>query len=305
MRKPAGESESWWYSQTKMDIPCIVWQSGDCFGFMRCEIMPCCVLGMLELPDISIAAALPLSSPRPLIVCSANWHYSRSSIFKMHLSTSSLLSGLTLLASLNASVLALPLESSANTVQTTNPFHESLFSCPAASWPKVKLGHENRAQEPSKDLKKILSQISPRRIEATIRKLVSFGTRHTLSTQANATYGIGAARNWIESEFKRYANASDGRLTVEVVGYDQQPDGRRILFPVRISDVVATLKGEGDPERVYVVSGHYDSINSDVLDYKGIAPGANDEYVHFYLPFLSFSIFGSLYAVSGTEKLMA
>lgn len=191
---------------------------------------------------------------------------------------SGLLSGLALLASLHAFVLGLPRE---YTIAMSNPFHESLFSCPAASWPRVKLGSENTPQEPSKDLKKILSQISPKRIEATIRKLVSFGTRHTLSTQTNATYGIGAARDWIESEFQRYANASDGRLTVKVVGYDQQPDGNRIPFPVRISDVVATLKGEGDPERVYVVSGHYDSRNSDPLDYKGIAPGANDEYVQY------------------------
>ncbi|KAF3891991.1 Peptide hydrolase [Trichophyton interdigitale] len=187
---------------------------------------------------------------------------------------SGLLSGLALLASLHAFVLGLPRE---YTIAMSNPFHESLFSCPAASWPRVKLGSENTPQEPSKDLKKILSQISPKRIEATIRKLVSFGTRHTLSTQTNAKYGIGAARDWIESEFQRYANASDGRLTVKVVGYDQQPDGNRIPFPVRISDVVATLKGEGDPERVYVVSGHYDSRNSDPLDYKGIAPGANDD----------------------------
>lgn len=66
-------------------------------------------------------------------------------------------------------------------------------------------------------------------------------------------------------------------MTVEVVGYEQQPDGDRVHFPVVISDVVATLKGSEDPERVYIVSGHYDTRVSDPNDYTGDAPGANDE----------------------------
>ncbi|KAK2810264.1 hypothetical protein FQN49_008547 [Arthroderma sp. PD_2] len=195
----------------------------------------------------------------------------------MHASIKGLIAGLWILVSFNAFVLSKPFEGSVCANGPTNPFHESLFYCPAASWPRVKLGSPNKPQEPSKDLKKILSQISPKRIETTIRKLVSFGTRHTLSTQTNATYGIGAARDWIASEFQRYANASDGRLTVEVIGYEQQPDGERILFPVRISDVVATLKGDQEPERVYVVSGHYDTIPSSTIDYMTDAPGANDD----------------------------
>ncbi|KAI1980227.1 hypothetical protein LOZ51_002319 [Ophidiomyces ophidiicola] len=153
----------------------------------------------------------------------------------------------------------------------------SLFSCPAASWPPTKARTPNKPQTPSKELQSILSQISPTRIEASIRKLVSFGTRHTLSTQTNATYGIGAARDWIAAEFKRYANASDGRLSVDVVGYEQQPDGSRVPFPVRISDVVATLKGTEEPERIYLISGHYDSRVSNANDYTSFAPGANDD----------------------------
>nr|AJD23170.1 peptidase M28 [Onygena corvina] len=193
----------------------------------------------------------------------------------MHFLISSLLAGLFIVVC-NAFVVSQPRVLSCSR-GLNDPFHDSLFNCPAASWPQVKLGSPNKPQEPSKDLQRILSQISPKRIEATVRKLVSFGTRHTLSTQTNSTYGIGAARNWIESEFQRYANASDGRLSVKVIGYEQQPDGNRILFPVRISDVVATLKGETEPERVYVVSGHYDSIPSSPIDYKTDAPGANDD----------------------------
>lgn len=176
---------------------------------------------------------------------------------------------------------------SAQPFKTPNPARDvldeftrgSIFSCPAASWPPTKAGAPNKPQDPSKELKSILAQISPKRVEASVRKLVSFGTRHTLSTQTNATHGIGAARDWIASEFKRYAKASDGRLSVDVIGYEQQPDGGRIPFPVRISDVVATLKGTEEPERIYLISGHYDSRVSNVNDFTSFAPGANDEYV--------------------------
>ncbi|TGJ87284.1 hypothetical protein E0Z10_g1474 [Xylaria hypoxylon] len=152
----------------------------------------------------------------------------------------------------------------------------SIFTCPASSWPPNTIGKLNQPQQPSPDLASILAHVDPGRIEATIRKLVSFGTRHTLSTQTSKTRGIGAARDWIHAEFQKYANASDGRLTVETVGYVQQPDGSRVPFATRISDVVATLKGT-DENRLYVVSGHYDSRNTNILDYEGDAPGADDD----------------------------
>ncbi|EEP76572.1 conserved hypothetical protein [Uncinocarpus reesii 1704] len=183
-------------------------------------------------------------------------------------------------------LLFLCLLASAQPLTTPNPARalpdaltggSSIFSCPAASWPPTRIGSPNRPQRPSRELRSILSQISHKRIEASILKLVSFGTRHTLSTQTNATHGIGAARDWIASEFKRYADASDGRLSVDVIGYEQQPDGNRIPFPVRISDVVATLKGTEEPERIYLISGHYDSRVTDVNDYTSFAPGANDD----------------------------
>ncbi|KAI0817867.1 hypothetical protein GGR55DRAFT_622344 [Xylaria sp. FL0064] len=150
------------------------------------------------------------------------------------------------------------------------------FACPAASWPPNTIGKANEPQQPSEDLASILARVDPARIEATIKKLVSFGTRHTLSTQTSKTRGIGAARDWIHAEFQRYADASDGRLSVETVGYVQQPDGDRVPFATRISDVVATLKGT-DENRLYVVSGHYDTRVSDVLNYKDDAPGADDD----------------------------
>lgn len=153
----------------------------------------------------------------------------------------------------------------------------SIFTCAATSWPPTTVGGPNEPQAPSADLTSILAQVNATNIESTILKLVSFGTRHTLSIQNSTTRGIGAARDWIHSEFQRYADASDGRLTVETVGYMQQPDGNRILFPVLISDVVATLHGTETPERLYVVSGHYDSRVSDALNYESDAPGADDD----------------------------
>ena len=78
---------------------------------------------------------------------------------------------------------------------------------------------------------------------------------------------------------RSFAAASNGQMEVTVPSYVQQPDGDRILFPVRISDVVATLKGSVDPGRYYVVSGHYDTRCSDPNDFECDSPGADDEYV--------------------------
>lgn len=122
----------------------------------------------------------------------------------------------------------------------------------------------------------MLNEVDPENIEATILKLVSFGTRHTLSTQNSTTRGIGAARDWIASEMRKYAESSEGRMTISVPGYIQGV-ASRIPFPTRISNVVARLEGSLDPSRVYVISGHYDSRVTDVLNYDADAPGANDD----------------------------
>ncbi|KAI0512558.1 hypothetical protein F5B22DRAFT_648662 [Xylaria bambusicola] len=151
-----------------------------------------------------------------------------------------------------------------------------VFACSASSWPPNTIGKANEPQQPSEDLTAILAAVDPARIQATIEKLVSFGTRHTLSSQTSKTRGIGAARDWIHAEFQRYADMSDGRLSVKTVGYVQEPDGNRVTFATRISDIVATLKGT-DENRLYVISGHYDTRNTNVLDYEGDAPGADDD----------------------------
>jgi hypothetical protein len=137
-------------------------------------------------------------------------------------------------------------------------------------------GRRVRPQQPNAELRAILRRISPQRIEANVRKLVSFGTRHTLSSQDDPNRGIGAARDWIAAEMTSYAAASGGRMTVTVPSYIQPP-APRIPTPTRISNVVATLTGSVDPNRTYVVTGHYDSRVTDVLNATSDAPGANDD----------------------------
>ena len=124
----------------------------------------------------------------------------------------------------------------------------------------------------------VVRQISPENIEASIRKLVSFGTRHTLSATTSETHGIGAARRWLQEEFERYAKDSGGRLAVSLDQFTQ-PAGERNPQPVQVVNVVATLPGE-QPEsrdRIYVVSGHYDSRVSDPMNSTADAPGADDD----------------------------
>lgn len=127
-----------------------------------------------------------------------------------------------------------------------------------------------------------LKEISPTRIQANIEKLVSFGTRSTLSAQDPASIsagrGIGAAREWIRSEFERYSKDCGGCLEVKTDSFTEAP-ADRIPQPTQITNVYAVLKGT-DPDsarRIVLVTGHYDSRNSDTLDVKGDAPGANDD----------------------------
>ena len=139
-------------------------------------------------------------------------------------------------------------------------------------------GHDRPplSQPPDRELRAILRAVDPRRIEANVRKLVSFGTRHTLSTQDDPAHGIGAARDWILAEMGKYAAGSDGRMTVELQSY-VQPPADRIPVPTRITNVLATIRGSVAPERVYVISGHYDSRVTDVMDATSFAPGADDD----------------------------
>jgi Zn-dependent M28 family amino/carboxypeptidase len=127
-----------------------------------------------------------------------------------------------------------------------------------------------------------LKQISAERIQSNIEKLVSFQTRLTISAQDPASiaagHGIGAAREWIKSEFERYSKDCGGCLEVKTDSFTENPMDR-IPQPTVITNVYAVLKGT-DPERakgIVLVTGHYDSRNSNDQDPTGIAPGANDD----------------------------
>lgn len=132
------------------------------------------------------------------------------------------------------------------------------------------------SQSPDAELRALLRKVDPARLEATVRKLVSFGTRHTLSAQDDPVRGIGAARDWIFDTLQGYAAASGGRLTVEKQSF-VQPVSSRIPVPTVITNVIATLRGAREPNRTYVVTGHYDSRVTDVLDSTSDAPGADDD----------------------------
>ena len=125
---------------------------------------------------------------------------------------------------------------------------------------------------------RMLAEIDARNIEKAIRKLVSFGTRNTLSAQDNPTRGIGASRDWLYSEFQKAAQQSEGRMTVVKQTFEQ-PKAARIPSPTMLTNVVATLKGTQphSEQRVYVVSGHYDSMCGSPTDGNCDAPGANDD----------------------------
>jgi hypothetical protein len=130
--------------------------------------------------------------------------------------------------------------------------------------------------KPNPEIQRIVAEINAKNIENTIRKLVSFGTRNTLSEQDNPTRGIGAARDYLFTEFQKISADCGNCLTVEKQTF-LQPKANRIPEPTNLTNVVATLRGTTDPERIYVVSGHYDSMCTSPTDAKCDAPGANDD----------------------------
>ncbi|MBS1810196.1 MAG: M28 family metallopeptidase [Acidobacteria bacterium] len=134
--------------------------------------------------------------------------------------------------------------------------------------------------KPNPQIEKILAEISAKNIEANVRKLVSFGTRHTLSSQDDPNRGIGAARAWIKSEFERYSKESGGRLIISEDDFIQ-PAGGRVPQPTRLVSIVGTLPGKQaeSKDRMYVVSGHYDSCvcTQSMTDGTSDAPGASDD----------------------------
>jgi hypothetical protein len=124
----------------------------------------------------------------------------------------------------------------------------------------------------------LVSQISSDSLKKFDEKLVSFGTRSTLSTTTDSKRGIGASRLWVLIKFQEFAKTSDGRMTAVLDTFTLQPDGRRIDKRIAMANVMATLKGtDPNDDRVFMVSGHIDSRVTDVMNRESAAPGANDD----------------------------
>ena len=133
---------------------------------------------------------------------------------------------------------------------------------------------------PDPQIAAALAEVSSAQIEKNVETLVGFYTRQTLSSDMPpiGNKGIAAAAQWIQGEFQRYSSQCGDCLEVRT---DQflQPPATRVPQPTTITNVYAVLRGT-DPAnagRFYVVSGHYDSRNSDANDTTNAAPGANDD----------------------------
>ena len=137
------------------------------------------------------------------------------------------------------------------------------------------------AAAPDPAIAHALQNIQPQRIEATINKLVSFGNRSTLSSMETALppeTGINAAADWVTAEFEQISHGCGGCLEVHRDTFTQ-PVSERVAQPTTITNIYAILRGS-DPvqaKRMFLVTGHYDSRNSDNQDARSLAPGANDD----------------------------
>jgi len=124
-------------------------------------------------------------------------------------------------------------------------------------------------------LRSIVQPVSAKSLRATVDRLVSFGTRHTLSSQTDPKRGIGAALDWSEAEFGRFSQACGDCL--QVGRASDTVTGRRIPTPTRVTNVFAIQRGTQRPEDVVIITGHIDSRVTDPMNATADAPGANDD----------------------------
>ncbi|WCM27801.1 M20/M25/M40 family metallo-hydrolase [Sphingomonas sp. QA11] len=113
----------------------------------------------------------------------------------------------------------------------------------------------------------------PARLKATVEKLVSFGTRHSLSSTDDPVRGIGAARRWAAGELTRISDGCGGCITSANIA--RSFTGPRAPNGVEIVDVLGFQQGI-EPRRVIIIGAHIDSRVTDVMNATSDAPGAND-----------------------------
>ncbi len=128
------------------------------------------------------------------------------------------------------------------------------------------------------EIEQMVKEVSSDSLKSYILKMVSFGTRNTLSTTTDKKRGIGSAREWVVQKFNEFAKNSSGRMTAYVDTITLQPDGRRVDVAISLGNAMATLKGtDPNDDRIYIISGHLDSRVTDVMNRTADAPGANDD----------------------------
>jgi Zn-dependent M28 family amino/carboxypeptidase len=135
------------------------------------------------------------------------------------------------------------------------------------------------AQTPPADhalLRGVAADVSEASLHGYIERMVGFGTRHTMSDTRSNRRGIGAARRWVEAEFRTMSSACGGCLEIALPS-ETVSGTPRIPTPTEIVDVLAIQRGTSDPNRVIIISGHLDSRVTDVMDTTSDAPGANDD----------------------------
>jgi len=121
---------------------------------------------------------------------------------------------------------------------------------------------------PDPTVQKIVAEISPDHIAATVKTLAGFETRGNFSDPNQKTRGIGAARRWIFGQFHGYSQRLE-------VSYDIGKKGA-----TDVASIIAVLPGTAQPGKRIVVSAHYDSINLRATGDKAAeapAPGADDD----------------------------
>ncbi|HEU4470379.1 MAG TPA: M20/M25/M40 family metallo-hydrolase [Flavisolibacter sp.] len=138
--------------------------------------------------------------------------------------------------------------------------------------------HSQKIIQRDAQIEQMVKEISPDSLRSYISRLVSFGTRNTLSTTTDKKRGIGAAREWVVQKFNEFGRSSNGRLTAYLDTTTLAPDGRRVDVATSLGNPMAILKGT-DPNdtRIYMISGHLDSRVTDVMNRTADAPGANDD----------------------------
>lgn len=129
------------------------------------------------------------------------------------------------------------------------------------------------------EIEKMVKEVNADSLKSYILKMVSYGTRNTLSTQSDPNRGIGAARNWVLQKFNEFAKKSNGRFSAFIDTTTLQPvAGSRVERTVVLGNVVGILKGTDTADkRIFVISGHLDNMRTNVRDSIGDAPGANDD----------------------------